>query len=271
MFKRALRKRCRAFGKKHPKFCIILEGIDATLDIAELKLAPFTIILNTILAGVVLGLIGIVLLSIISVMPSVKASAHDTVPVEAGQAVITETRTVIEPYPVYVPVGQKEVVVEVAAEPIPAETWVVRDCKVPKIDSTFKAFMDADKITNPDAQMFGFKELYTDMQYGIHMINDRYVVALGTYYTGDEVGRMFDITLDTGVVIKVITGSIKADEHTDSKNQYYPNADGTGCVLEFVVEEDELDPLVIRDGDMSSDPSGLFVGNITSIQEVTLI
>ena len=64
------------------------------------------------------------------------------------------------------------------------------------IDNSFKAYMDYKSITNPSSIQYQMQQAaWTDengfRKYG----NDRYMVALGTYYTGYSCGKTFKVVL----------------------------------------------------------------------------
>lgn len=73
--------------------------------------------------------------------------------------------------------------------------------------------------------------------YGIMTIGGAYCVAMGTYYNvadsaGRRWGRIYEITMESGSVFKVITTDTKSDAHTNSTHQYHRE---DNSILEFVV------------------------------------
>lgn len=142
-------------------------------------------------------------------------------------------------------------------ETIPAETMPVEsetktiyiEKSVPKINTSFKAYMDYRTITNKKSNQWELQQqAITDGQ-GFRKYNGKYMVALGTYYaprTGIEV----KITLDSGVVFEAIIGDIKDDRHTNSTNQYVPLENG-GNLVEFIVDTDAMDNKILRSGNVS--------------------
>lgn len=119
--------------------------------------------------------------------------------------------------------------------------------KIP--DTTgFKSFMDFRTITDSTSKQYKIQSTYAYTgNYGIRMVNDRYCIALGTYY-GAEVGQYVDLVLENDVVIHCVLVEIKADEHTDSNNIVTLH---NGCVTEFVVDSDMLVHNVKIYGDIS--------------------
>ena len=120
------------------------------------------------------------------------------------------------------------------------------NCDVPE-NNTIKSYMDYRCITLKSSNQYRLQEslAYTD-EIGLRMVNDRYCVALGSYYT-TVVGQYVDIELENGAIIKGILADLKDDRHTDEKHQINPN----GSVLEFVVDTDTLDTLAKKMGDIS--------------------
>lgn len=120
------------------------------------------------------------------------------------------------------------------------------DCDVPK-NNTIKSYMDYRCITavNSNQYKLQYSLAYTG-DYGIRMVNGRYCVAVGSYYT-TTIGQYIDIELENGNVIKGILADCKADIHTDSTNRMNPN----GSVVEFVVDVNALDYTAKTMGDIS--------------------
>lgn len=115
-------------------------------------------------------------------------------------------------------------------------------------NSGFKSFMDYRAITNTDSKQYKLQQYYAETgEYGIRMVDSRYIVAIGTYFTSD-VGQYFDIILENGIVIPCILGDQKADVDTDSDNIITKH---NGCMSEFIVDSDALNEDVKFHGDMS--------------------
>lgn len=146
--------------------------------------------------------------------------------------------------------------VEVVAEPEPQ--WVEMD--VPS-NNSFKSYMGAHKITDTSSAQYQFKSEYLDSACGIKLVDDRYVVAIGTYYT-EIIGTRVDLVMESGEVVPCIVGDVKADEDTDVTNRQH-NVDGS--VVEFIVNADTLSSEAKSHGDCSWADSRL-MGEIKAIR-----
>ena len=78
------------------------------------------------------------------------------------------------------------------------------------------------------------------------MVNGRYCVALGSYYT-TTIGQWVDIVLENGEVIQGILADCKSNKHTDATNRICFD----GSVVEFVVDTKTLDKTAKKMGDIS--------------------
>ncbi len=144
---------------------------------------------------------------------------------------------------------------------------------VPSYDTSFKACMDYRTLTARSSDQYQLQHspyVWTDA-YGLRRYNDDYIVAMGTYYT-PRCGARFRVTFDTGNVITVLVGDIKADIHTDSLNQYSAvrNPDGSlysANVLEFIADTTLLPKNVWIMG--SVDVLDHLAGNITAIEKIS--
>lgn len=113
-------------------------------------------------------------------------------------------------------------------------------------NNTIKSYMDYRAITNTRSKQYKLQKVAYTGNHGIRMVDDRYCVALGSYYT-TTIGQYVDIVLENGNVIKGILADCKADRHTDAKNQMHPD----GSVVEMVVDTGSLDNMARRMGDCS--------------------
>lgn len=151
-------------------------------------------------------------------------------------------------------------------EPEIVEEDDIEYCEVPTdIDTSFKAFMDYRTITDKSSEQYKMQQnAWTGID-GVRRCGDDICVAMGTYYT-DKCGARFEITLDTGKVFNVIVADIKDNAHTNSTNQYSLHCNGEkGCVLEFIVDENEIGETAQLLGDISCNN---FEGEIVSIVEL---
>lgn len=123
-------------------------------------------------------------------------------------------------------------------------TYVNRD--VPK-NNTIKSYMGYKAITSKTSNQYKLQHsfAYTDAN-GLRVVNGRYCVALGSYYT-TTIGQYVDIELENGSVIRGILADCKSDKHTDSTNRINPN----GSVVEFVVDSKALNKTAKKMGDIS--------------------
>lgn len=114
-------------------------------------------------------------------------------------------------------------------------------------DNTIKSYMDYRTITSTNSKQYKLQKslAYTDSN-GLRMVNGRYCVVVGSYYT-TTIGQYIDIELENGKIIKGILADCKADIHTDSTNRINPN----GSVVEFVVDVNTLDSTAKKMGDIS--------------------
>lgn len=104
-------------------------------------------------------------------------------------------------------------------------------------DLSAKPYMDYRKITNQNSNQY--KLIHSDEmsvdERGFLVDADGYIgVALGSYF--GEIGSRFEITLDTGVVLKVIKVEEKSDLHTCENNFM----GSSGDVIEFVIDTQKL-------------------------------
>ena len=108
------------------------------------------------------------------------------------------------------------------------------DCDVPS-NNSIKSYMDYKFITSKSSDQYKLqKSLAYTGDNGLRMVNGRYCIAVGSYYT-TKIGQYLDIELENGEVIKAILADCKADIHTDATNRMNPN----GSVIEFVVETEK--------------------------------
>lgn len=127
----------------------------------------------------------------------------------------------------------------------------------------FKSFMDYRTITDKTSKQFNMQdnEAYTDVNTGLRMVNDRYCIAVGSYYT-KTIGKKIDVVLENGTIIPCIFAEAKSDEHTDKlTHRQNPN----GSVIEFIVDTSLLDNRVIHSGNIES-VDDYFKGEIIEIR-----
>ena len=112
----------------------------------------------------------------------------------------------------------------------------------------FKSYMSYRAIC-----LNGSNELYLQRKYaitdenGLRIINNRYCVAMGTYFNL-SIGQYFDLVLANGTVIPCIMSDTKSDKHTDSNNVYTVHSN---CCSEFIVDTNYLSQNVKNRGNIS--------------------
>lgn len=109
-----------------------------------------------------------------------------------------------------------------------------------------KSYMDYTAITAKSSPQYKLqhKYAYTD-DTGIRMVDGRYCIALGSYYT-HRIGQYVDLVLENGEVIECIIGDQKDDRDTNSSNTIAHD----GSATEFIVETKALPRMVRRMGDI---------------------
>lgn len=68
-------------------------------------------------------------------------------------------------------------------------------------------------------------------KYDIRMLDGRYLIALGSYYTS-KIGQYVDVILSDGTVVPCILGDQKADPDTDPTHRYHAS---DKSVMEFII------------------------------------
>lgn len=131
----------------------------------------------------------------------------------------------------------------------------------PETKGEFKTYMDYRCITSTGSPQWELQQQAYTGEYGFRKIGDKYMVALGTYYS-ETVGDEFHITLDSGIEFNVIVGDIKATQHTDDTNRYIEK---NGNICEFIVNTDVLNETAVIMGDVSY--AG-FEGEIVKIERL---
>lgn len=140
------------------------------------------------------------------------------------------------------------------------------------VDLTAKTYMDYRKITDRTSPQWEY--IYSDAitvnDKGFLVTEDNYIgVALGSYF--GEIGSKYNITLDSGIVLKVVKVEQKDDAHTCKHNVIA----GSNDLIEFVIDtqaEYMQDNIwsngYIYQGNFNNCPD--FVGDIQKIERVTI-
>ncbi|WP_130861284.1 hypothetical protein [Bacilliculturomica massiliensis] len=135
---------------------------------------------------------------------------------------------------------------------------------VPAVDTSFKAYMDYRAITNRSSWQWKLQQKAVTDEQGFRRVDGDYLVALGTYYAKGS-GERFRITFSSGKTITVMTGDIKSNRHTNETRQYCPRGDGSGNMVEFIVDTGQMSRDARRRGDLSC--LGM-AGTVTAIEKI---
>ena len=113
-------------------------------------------------------------------------------------------------------------------------------------DNSFKSYMSYRCITDKSSKQYKFQQKSETGKYGIRVRNDRFCIAVGSYYT-TKIGTKIDLVMKNGSIIECVLGDCKDDGDTDKSNRQNPN----GSIVEFIVDMDELDNMASKMGDLS--------------------
>ena len=127
-------------------------------------------------------------------------------------------------------------------------------------NNSFKSFMSYKAITSKSSQQYRLQKSAYTGEHGIRMINDRYCIALGSYYT-TAIGTKIDVVMANGNILKCILGDQKDNKHTDSKNIKAHD----GSVIEFIIDKRYLSRSARKMGDISY-ADNKFAGEIVEIR-----
>lgn len=128
-------------------------------------------------------------------------------------------------------------------------------------NSTFKSWMPYDALSVRTSNQWKLQQKAITGHHGIREVDGYMLVAMGNFYAKDTIGKRFHITLSTGQELKVMTGDVKDDKHTDEKNCFTKH---DNSMIEFIVDMKGLDPAVRYHGDFNF----IFPGHIIFIKEV---
>ena len=114
-------------------------------------------------------------------------------------------------------------------------------------NNSFKSYMDADTITSRNTDQYKLKAKYIiDEQTGIWIVDERYCIAVGSYYT-QSIGTYIDIVMENGSTLHCILGECKRNRDTDYTNRQNPN----GSVVEFIVNTSSMPSMARKMGNCS--------------------
>lgn len=141
--------------------------------------------------------------------------------------------------------------------------------------SSVKTYMSYKAITTKSSSQYQYihNNMYVDQETGLlrNKEHPEYIgVALGSYY--GKIGSMYEFTLDTGKVLKVVKVDAKSDSHT--YNGCYHRQDGS--VIELVIDPNIAKNYYgtgsngyVLNGNFNNSPD--FYGRITGVQKVSVI
>lgn len=113
-------------------------------------------------------------------------------------------------------------------------------------NNSFKSYMSYKAITSKSSPQYKLQQqAYTD-EYGLRKIDDRYMIALGTFYTS-VIGTKVDLVMANGSVIKCIIGDIKSNQHTCPDNIRARD----GSIVEFIIDSKTLHKTAKQMGNIS--------------------
>lgn len=113
------------------------------------------------------------------------------------------------------------------------------------VKGEFKSCMDWKKITDKTSKQWELQQkAYTDEE-GFRRVGKYYLVAIGMGYT-NTIGDTFKIKIG-GKTKHYMIGDVKY-EGTDPTHRYHLT---DGSIVEFIVDDEVMDPVAIKNGDMS--------------------
>lgn len=115
-------------------------------------------------------------------------------------------------------------------------------------EKDFKSYEDYRAIKNVVTRNYKLQNEYAYTgEEGIRMVNGRYCIAMGSYFT-KAVGQYIDIILENGTVIPCILGDQKDDNHTDKLHIAHVS---DGSIVEFIVDKECLNDVPKKMGNIS--------------------
>lgn len=194
----------------------------------------------------------------------VSEAAIEEVDVEISEAVIEENVEAGEDITEQADVEVNEDITEETDMVVENIELAYMDYDTPP-DNSFKSYMDYRTITDTTSMQYELQKQADTDAYGMRMVDDRYCIAVGSYYS-TTVGQAVDIIMQNGNVIHCIVGDLKQDIHTDSTNRQNPN----GSIVEFLVDTDVLHRSIQKTGDISYFDTvwqvNLFSGEVDTIR-----
>lgn len=127
-------------------------------------------------------------------------------------------------------------------------------------NNSFKSYMSYKAITNKSSLQYKLQQKAYTGEYGIRMVEGRYCIALGSYYS-ENIGTKIDLIMANGSILPCILGDQKADQHTDAQNIRARD----GSVVEFIIDKKSLHKTARQMGDISY-ADAKFSGEILEIR-----
>lgn len=117
--------------------------------------------------------------------------------------------------------------------------------------SGFKSYEPYTALSSRNSKQYRLQQMATTGKHGIRMINNRYIVAIGTGCTKAEIGSYGELILKNGEVIPIVVGDFKMACHTDSVTHLITCVNSSRCASEFIVATSLLDSQAKRMGNIS--------------------
>lgn len=130
----------------------------------------------------------------------------------------------------------------------PTATPTLAGMFIPSQATAFKTYMDYRAITDKTSEQWKLQQIAETNDLGFRTCDGCYLVAVGSFYSSNRIGKRLVITFDTGNSIQVIVGDVKRDEHVIN-GQYHED---NGNILEFIIDKEVMAKKVLDSGDVSS-------------------
>lgn len=153
-----------------------------------------------------------------------------------------------------------EIIEQIEPMSIAPETEPEYITKYVPSNNSFKSYMSYKAITSKSSPQYKLQQQAYTGEYGIRMVDGRYCIALGSFYS-NKIGTKIDLVMANGSVLKCILSDQKANIHTDAQNIRAQD----GSVVEFVIDKNSLHPMAKRMGNISY-AADKFSGEIKEIR-----
>lgn len=211
----------------------------------------------------IIGLVAVLALIVVSVTftgrPPQEPVESETL-IKVTPIVTIEPKYEIKPIPTFTLIPSPTHIPTPTSDPTPTHTPTIKPTEEPDPfygQSTFKSYESYRAITNQSSPQYQLQQIAYTGDYGIRMVEDRYCVAMGSYWA-TEIGTKLDVYLESGELIKVILGDNKQDKHTSSNHRI---GSGNRDVLEFIVDPDLIPEEVRNCGSFNC----IFSGRVSAV------